>query len=60
MRFLQILLFLALVIGANGGKVKWDSNGKPIIESSSKPVKGCNKAKLEDLTKDNNGSKCKG
>jgi hypothetical protein len=60
MRLLQVLLFLALVVFANGGKVKWNSNGKPTIEPSSKPVKGCNKAKLEDLTKDNNSSKCKG
>jgi len=60
MRFLQVLLFLALVVVANGGKVKWDSNGKPKIERSNKPVKGCQKSKLEDLGKDNNSSKCKG
>ncbi|NOZ90473.1 MAG: hypothetical protein GXO60_04205 [Epsilonproteobacteria bacterium] len=60
MRFLQVLLFLALVVAANGGKVKWDSNGKPKIEPSNKPIKGCNKTKLEDLVGDNNSSKCKG
>ena len=60
MRFLQILLFLALVVGANGGKVKWGPDGKPIIEASNKPIKGCNKSKLDDLAKDSNSTKkCK-
>ena len=60
MRFLQILLFLALVVVANGGKVKWGPDGKPIIEASNKPIKGCDKSKLEELAKDNNSSKrCK-
>jgi len=63
MRFLQIVvLFLALVIVANGGKVKWGPDGKPIIEASSKPIKGCHKAKLNELAKqkDNNStSSCK-
>jgi hypothetical protein len=59
MRFLQIVIFLALVVVANGGKVKWGANGKPIIQKPEKPVKGCNKEKLDDLVKDNNSSKCK-
>ena len=59
MRFLQILLFLGLIGFANGGKVKWAEDGKPIIEKSDKPVKGCNKAELKDLLKDNNSTKCK-
>jgi len=60
MRLLQILLFLILVVVANGGKVKWDANGKPKVEKSKKPVKGCNKASLDSLLKDNNGTvKCK-
>lgn len=51
---------MALVVVANGGKVKWDSNGKPIIEKSKKPIKGCNKKSLSELAKDNNSSKCSG
>jgi len=60
MRFIQILLFLALVVGANGGKVIWDKDGKPKIEKSKKPIKGCNKKSLSELAKDNNSSKCSG
>jgi hypothetical protein len=57
MKFLQIVgLFLALVVVANGGKVKWGSDGKPIIEASKKPIKGCNKAKLNELARDNNST----
>ena len=59
MRLLQILLLLGLITFVNGGKVKWDKNGKPKIEKSKKPVKGCNKPKLSDLLKDINGTKCK-
>jgi len=60
MRFIQIVLFLALVVGANGGKVIWDKNGKPIIEKSKKPIKGCQQKSLFELAKDNNSSKCSG
>jgi hypothetical protein len=59
MRFLQIALFLGLIGFANGGKVKWAEDGKPIIEKSDKPVKGCNKSKLDELVKDSNTTKCK-
>jgi len=60
MKFLQIVVFfLALVVVANGGKVKWGPDGKPIIEASTKPIKGCNKSKLDELGQDNNTSKCK-
>ena len=52
------LLLLLLVMGANGGKVKWDSNGKPIIEKSKKPIKGCKKETLDSVLKDKN-STCK-
>ena len=57
MKFLQIiLLFLTFVVVANGGKVNWDSNGKPQIEKSDKPIKGCNQGGLAELGKDNNSS----
>ena len=60
MRLLKVLLLLLLlVMGANGGKVKWDSNGKPVIEKSKKPVKGCKKETLDTLLKDKNATKCK-
>ncbi len=58
MRFLQIvMLFVLLVVFANGGKVTWDGNGKPQIEASGKPIKGCNQG-LKELLNDNNSSKC--
>lgn len=60
MRLLKVLLLLLLlVMGANGGKVKWDANGKPIIEKSKKPVKGCKKETLDSVLKDKNATKCK-
>ena len=59
MRLLKaLLLLLLLVMGVNGGKVKWDSNGKPIIEKSKKPIKGCKKETLDSVLKDKN-STCK-
>ena len=60
MNFLKIVLFLALVVVVHGGRVKLDSNGKPNIEKSKKPIKGCNKKSLSELAKDNNSSKCSG
>ncbi|NEW61580.1 hypothetical protein GSY74_09820 [Sulfurovum sp. bin170] len=57
MRFLHILmLFLAFVVVANGGKVNWDSKGKPQIEKSDKPVKGCTQGGLASLGQENNSS----
>jgi hypothetical protein len=60
MRFLHItLLFLAIVVFANGGKVNWDSKGKPQIEKPTKPAKGCTQGGLGSLGKDDsNTSKC--
>ena len=58
MRFLHItLLFLVFAVFANGGKVNWDSKGKPQIEKSEKPVKGCTQGGLGSLAQDNNSSK---
>ena len=60
MRFLQVfVIVLAFVIVANGGKVNWDSKGKPQIEKSEKPVKGCMQGGLDSLGKDSNTSGCK-
>ena len=57
MKFLHtILLFLLLVVVANGGKIHWDSKGKPQIESSGKPERGCYHMGLAGLLKDNNNS----
>jgi len=59
MRFLQIVLFLLLVVVvANGGKVIWGPDGKPIIQVSENPIKGCHKKGLDAIIKDNNGSNC--
>ncbi len=61
MSLLRLLLPLLLLttINLNCGKVKWDSNGKPVIEKSKKPVKGCKKETLDTLLKDKNATKCK-
>lgn len=57
MRFLQIVLLLSIVVGANAGKIIWDKNGKPIMEKTDKPVRGCNQGGLETLGQDSNSSK---
>lgn len=57
MKILHItLLCLVIVVFANGGKVNWDSKGKPQIEKPSKPVKGCQQQSLEDLAGDKKDS----
>jgi hypothetical protein len=57
MKFLQIIvLFSVLVVIANGGKVNWDSKGKPQIEKPTKPIKGCNQRGLSSLGEENNNS----
>ncbi len=57
MRFVQITLFLLLVVVANGGKVIWGADGKPTIEVSGNP-KGCNQNGLNAIVKENNASNC--
>jgi len=48
-RILGIAITVAVVTGANAGKVVWDKNGKPKIEKSKKPIKGCQRTNpLED------------
>jgi len=54
MRFLQVELFLAFVVVANGGKVDWGSNGKPKIDTSSDSGQGCRKATLASYVADKN------
>ena len=34
-------LLASASVMAHGAKIKWDKNGKPIIEKSKKPIKGC-------------------
>jgi len=59
MKFLHTTLLLLLcVVIVNGGKIKWDSKGKPQIERSDKPIKGCIQRGIEDFKKDNNSSSC--
>ena len=55
MKIIQILgvLFL-LVASANGAKVTWGADGKPIIEGSSKSLDGCTEGGLKDLSMDEN------
>ncbi len=51
MKIIQTLgvLFL-LVVSAHGAKVTWGADGKPIIETSSKPKEGCILGGLESLS----------
>ena len=59
MKFIHITLLLSVfVVIVNGGKINWDSKGKPQIERSNKPKKGCIQRGIEDFAKDNNSSSC--
>jgi hypothetical protein len=59
MKFLQIIvLVLVFVINANGGKVNWDSKGKPKIEKPNRLIKGCNQGGLSSLGENNSSSSC--
>ncbi len=57
MRFLQIVLLLTMVVVLDAAKITWDKNGKPIIEKSNKPIRGCNQGGVETLSKDANKTK---
>jgi hypothetical protein len=59
MRLKYIVLFLSLIVVANAGKVTWGADGKPNIELSGKPVKGCGQGGLSSLLKDTNTTKKK-
>lgn len=56
MKFFKVLtILIVLVMSANGAKVTWGADGKPIIEaSSSSPTRGCIEGGLEDLGKESN------
>ena len=57
MRFVQIVFLMSLTMSAFAGKVTWDSNGKPIISESSKPLKGCSEGSgFDTIVKDKNTS----
>jgi len=57
MKFVHIvLLVLISIVVANGGKINWDARGKPHIEKSNKPIKGCSQNRLIDLLQDRNNS----
>jgi len=49
-------VLLSLVMYAHGAKVTWGADGKPIIESSSKPIEGCIDSGLKYLSMDTNNS----
>ena len=59
MRFLQIVLLFTVVVTLNAAKITWDKNGKPIIEKSQKPIKGCHQGGLETMGNDSNKTKTK-
>lgn len=52
-----VLGFILLTLATNlaeAGKVNWGANGKPQIEKSEKPIKGCTQGGLGSLGQDNN------
>ena len=57
MRFLQIVLLLTMVVALDAAKITWDKNGKPIIEKSNKPIRGCHQGGLETMSHDTNKTK---
>ncbi len=57
MRFLQIVLLLTMVVAVDAAKITWDKNGKPIIEKSEKPIRGCHQGGLETMSNDTNNTK---
>lgn len=59
MKFLQIVLLLTMVVALDAAKITWDKNGKPIIEKSNKPIKGCHQGGLETMGQDSNKTKTK-
>jgi len=57
MKIIQIVgVLLSLVMYAQGAKVTWGADGKPIIEASSKPIEGCIDSGLKYLSMDNNST----
>lgn len=51
MKIIQTLgVLVLLVASANGAKVTWGADGKPIIEASSEPKEGCILGGLESLS----------
>ena len=52
--FAGFIALLVLSVMVHGAKITWDKNGKPIIEKSDKPVKGCR----YDPFADKNTTKC--
>ena len=60
MRFLPMVLLLTMmVVALDAAKITWDKNGKPIIEKSEKPIKGCHQGGLETMSNDSNKTKTK-
>ena len=68
MKKISFMIVGLVVIMAHSAKVDWDAKGKPQIEKSEKPIKGCTKKKTLKLNadghliiiidKDNNTSSC--
>ena len=58
MRVLQVFGLLMLIVMASyGGKVTWDSNGKPQVKHSGKAVQGCSQGGFDALFTENNSSR---
>jgi len=50
MNFFKIAISLTLfAISANGSKVTWGEDGKPIIEASSSSIEGCIQGGINNL-----------
>lgn len=59
MKKIIVLTIIGLASSAIAGKVIWSKDGKPTIEKSKKPVKGCMKPTIEDIKKGENPFQCK-
>ena len=50
----MVMVMVAMMVVANAAKITWGPDGKPHIEKSDKPIKGCN---MPDPFADNNTTK---
>ena len=61
MKLVKIVLLMLVVIAANAGKVTWDENGRPVVSTMSKTVKGCQQGGFDSFRQDRNStSSCSG
>jgi len=49
-----VLLMVVVVMVANAGKVTWGANGKPVVATTSKKIKGCQQGGFNSYLQDKN------